>query len=240
MPDHEMSHNRLQTWQKAAVSCGLEIVTADDSLHARLEALAGLLWVRIETCGDKGQSTRVTIMAPGPPDFVVVRIRPESFFPSEQEIVIGDELFDDTFIIEGPAGMVFALLDVETRRLLLRLKTETQLEIRLGELRAENTSDQKILDLLPLLLDAGRRFAQPPDVPRRLAGNVRQDPETRVRLQSLLLLIREHSEEPETAEALRAACADSSPEIRLRAAKALGSEGRDVLSRSRRAVWTTP
>lgn len=202
-PIHPKDHNRLQAWQDAAVSCGLQIM-ASDAQQPKLEALAGLLWVRIETCGDNGQSTRVAIAAPGPPDFVVVRIRPESFVESEEEIEIGDELFDSTFLIKGPAPMVLALLDAETRRLLLRLKTETRLEISLGEFRAENDSDEKILALLPLLLDAGKRFVQPPDVARRLAENVRQDPETRVRLQSLLFLIREYPEEPETVEALRA------------------------------------
>jgi HEAT repeat protein len=230
-PIRPKNRNRMQAWQKAAVSCGLQIMKTHDSPQLRLEALAGLLWVRIETCGDNGRSTRIAVVAPGSPDFVVVRIRPESsiLFPSEQEIEIGDELFDSTFIIEGPVGMVLALLDAETRRLLLSLKTEARLEICLGELRAENDSDEKLLALLPLLLDAGKWFARPPDVPRRLAENVRQDPEARVRLQNLLVLIRECSEEPETAEALRAARSDSSPEIRLRAAKALGSEGRDVL-----------
>jgi hypothetical protein len=146
-----------------------------------------------------------------------------------EEIEIGDEIFDRTFIIQGPAGMVFALLNAETRRLLLALSAETRLEIRLGELRAEEDSDEKLPALLPRLLDAGRRFSQPPDIPRRLAENVRRDPETRVRLQSLLCLIREHPGEAETAEAIRAACLDPSPEIRLQAAKELGPEGHDVL-----------
>ena len=67
------------------------------------------------------------------------------------------------------------------------------------------------------------------DVPQRLAENARQDPEAGVRLQNLLLLIREFPGDPGTVEALRAACSDPSPEIRLRAAKELGAEGRDVL-----------
>jgi HEAT repeat protein len=220
---------RLQAWQDAAVSCGLQIMKAHDSLQPRLDAMAGVLWVRFETCGDRGQSTRVAIVAPGAPDFIVVRIRSESITGPEEEIEIGDEIFDRTFLIQGPAGMVLALLSAETRRLLLALSTETRLEIRLGELRAEEDSDEKLPALLPRLLDAGRRFSPPPDVSRRLAENVRQDPESGVRLQSLLCLIREHPGELETAEALRAACADPSPEIRLQAAKELGPEGRDVL-----------
>lgn len=223
------NHQRLETWRNAAVSCGLQIVKAHASLQPRLDAMAGVLWVRFETCGDRGQSTRIAIVAPGAPDFIVVRIRPESITGPEEEIEIGDEIFDRTFLIQGPAGMVLALLHAETRHLLLSLSTETRLEIRLGELRAEEDSDEKLPALLPRLLDAGRRFDQPPNVPRRLAENVRQDPEAGVRFQSLRVLIREHPGEPETAEALHAACSDPSPEIRLQAAKELGPEAHDVL-----------
>ncbi len=220
---------RLHSWQNTAISCGLEVVEKDPE-QPRLEALAGLLRVLIEPCGDKGQFTRVVIGAPGQPDFVAVKIRPELFIPSAEEIEIGDEVFDRTFIIQGPKGIMLALLDAGTRLLLLRLRTDIRLEICLGELRAESNSDGRILALLPLLLDAGRRFAQPPPgVPRRLAENICQDPEPRVRLQNLLFLIREHSEEPGTAETLRTACSDRSPEIRLQAARELGSEGRGVL-----------
>jgi HEAT repeat protein len=50
-----------------------------------------------------------------------------------------------------------------------------------------------------------------------------------VRLGNLLVLVREDPGDPVTVEALRAACSDPSPEVRLRAAKELGAEGRDVL-----------
>src|SRR6185436_6156063 len=50
-----------------------------------------------------------------------------------------------------------------------------------------------------------------------------------VRLQNLLCLIRELPEAPETLEALRTACSDPSPEVRLQAAKGRGAEGRDLL-----------
>src|SRR6185436_5959692 len=67
------------------------------------------------------------------------------------------------------------------------------------------------------------------DVAQRLAENVRQDPVPGVRLRNLLVLVREFLAEPGTREILRAACADPSPQVRLRAAMALGAEGREVL-----------
>jgi HEAT repeat protein len=220
---------RLRAWQDAATSCGLEVGEASSFWRPWLEAQAGRVGVRIETCGDKGQSTRIVIFAPGPPDFKTVRIRPESHLQWGREIEVGDVSFDSTFFIEGPMPLVFALLDEETRRLLLRVSTEGRLEISLGELRAENLSDEKVPSVLPLLFDLAQRFAQPLDIPRRLAENAHQDSAPGVRLQNLLLLIRELPEDPRTAEALRTVCSDPSPEIRLRAAKELGGEGRDVL-----------
>jgi hypothetical protein len=75
----------------------------------------------------------------------------------------------------------------------------------------------------------GQRLSQPADVPRRLADNARGDPEAGVRLQNLHFLIRELPEAPETLEALRTACSDPSPAIRLQGAKGLGAEGRGLL-----------
>jgi hypothetical protein len=50
-----------------------------------------------------------------------------------------------------------------------------------------------------------------------------------VRLHNLLVLIRELPKDPRTAWALRQACSDPVLEIRLRAARELGAEGRGVL-----------
>ncbi len=233
----KQNQRRLQAWQEAAVSCGLQVMKVhDDSSQPRLEALAGRLWVRIEISDDGRQSTRIAVVAPGPPDFIVLRIRPESVFPSEGEIEIGDKPFDSTFVIEGPAPMAFALLDAETRRLLLHLSTEARLEVRLGELRAEDESDKYLLALLPRLLEIGQRLAQMPDIPRRLAENAAHDPEARVRFRNLLLLIREYPREPETLEVLRTSGAatavdalakvmEQEGELAIAVAQALGETG---------------
>ncbi|HWN41262.1 MAG TPA: HEAT repeat domain-containing protein [Thermoanaerobaculia bacterium] len=197
-------------------------------MSLQLRARQGLLEVRIEDSESKGRPTRIVVKAPGPPDFYTVKIRPESGFDSAREIQIGDASFDSEFFIEGPVQLVSALLDAEMRRLLSSVNTLGEFELSSGELRVD-LSDEQVPDALPFLLDLGKRFAAPLDVPRRLAENAKQDTYPEVRLHNLLLLLRELPENPVTAEALRAACSDRSPEVRLRAAKELGAEGRGIL-----------
>ncbi|HKV08720.1 MAG TPA: HEAT repeat domain-containing protein, partial [Thermoanaerobaculia bacterium] len=108
------------------------------------------------------------------------------------------------------------------------VSTASRLEILSGMLQAD-LSDKKVSDLLPLLVEIGQRLTRPMDIPQRLAENAKRDSAPGVRLQNLLLLIRELPGRPETVEALRAASTDPNPEVRLRAAKELGAEGCGVL-----------
>ena len=74
-----------------------------------------------------------------------------------------------------------------------------------------------------------RRLVAPADIALRLAENLRSEPAAGVRLQGLLMLLREHGDHPAAREALLAARTDPSAEVRLRAGIALGDEGRDLL-----------
>ena len=219
---------RLQAWRDAAAACGLENITVS-GWNRQLTARTGPIGVKLEACGHKGRYTRIVVSIPGPPDFHAVNIRREPLIRLGREIEIGDPWFDSTFFIEGPARLVFTLLDGETRRLLTEVNNESRLEISNGVLRAEDTSDEKLPHVLPLLVEAGRRLARPLDALGRLSENACSDPKPGVRLSNLLLLVRELPGHPWTVEALRTACADPSPGIRLRAAQELGAEGRGVL-----------
>ncbi len=220
--------NRVQDWQAAAVSCGLQVVETLPYFSPQVKARGGLLEVRIEASGSKEHPTRIAVEIPGLPSFRMVRIRPESLFTFAPEIQIGDASFDAEFFIEGPVRLVSALLDEEMRRLLSSANALGQFELSLGELKVD-LSDAQVAGALPFLLDLGKRFVAPLDVPRRVAENATQDACPGVRLHNLLLLVRELPKNPVTAEALRTACSDRSPEIRLRAAKELGAEGRGIL-----------
>ena len=165
----------------------------------------------------------------GPEGFSEVGLRRQLLKLWREEIELGDEEFDDAFLIEGPVRPVCARLDAEMRRQLVRASAAcAALEIGGGQLRVE--VPEKVLPrVLPLLLYISRQFAEPVDVERQIAKNARQDPKAGVRLVNLLLLIRERPGDPDTLRTLRSACSDASPEIRLRAALELGEEGHYVL-----------
>lgn len=218
---------RVQFWQDTAAACGLSVIESYSvwNLYLAYKAQAGLagMWI-----GHGKRGTRVVIKVQGTPGFQDVRIRRELHKPGPREIEIGDEPFDRTFTIEGPRRFVCAMLDAETRRQLLRVHAESELELVGGTLRAE-MSDAQLPRLLPLLLGLCRQLVRPMDLEQCLADSALQDPEPGVRLRDLLLLIRESSGDARTVEVFRAACADASPQIRLRAATALGPEGRETL-----------
>ena len=223
---------RLDLWNDTAVSCGLRVmdISHRTSPRLRIEARAEPVTMRIEEPLIKKSGIRVVAVFPGPWGFSEITIRHRA--PKEMLEMLGtetgDELFDRSFFLKGSSRLLSALLDVEMRRLLVSIKAENRLEISRGKIRLE-TSDEDLKDVLSLLLDISRRLAQDIDPVQRLAENARRDPVPGVRLRNLLLLVREVVEVPATTEALRAACSDASPQIRLRAAVELGAQGRDAL-----------
>jgi hypothetical protein len=78
-------------------------------------------------------------------------------------------------------------------------------------------------------VDLGTRLLAPNDLPGRLAANLQSEREAGVRRRLLGMLLREFPESQATRAAVRTACHDPDAEVRLRAAIALGKEGRPVL-----------
>ncbi len=221
---------RRKVWLQVAAAHGLQVPASPSYRESRpvLRAWAGPIEVRFEESLHNG--SRITVVVPGPPGFVGIKVLREPDKPwGATELEVGDELFDRTFYVAGPEWLIRALFDAEARRLLLRANAGSWMEMADGQLRAE-MPESRLSDMLPLLLEAGRHFAGRVDILRRLAENAHRDPEAGVRLQNLHLLVRDHPGDPETAEALRTACLDTCPEIRLEAAKELGAEGREVLA----------
>ena len=213
---------RWKTWENAVEACGFKVErrSSPGTKNQMFEVRAGSATVRIE---DRGGQT--VVFVPGRPGLSGVSISRGYRPPEGRELETGDDLFDSTFFVEGPEQLVRGVLDAETRRLLLGLSFNDRLETSRSEIRVE-TSDENLQSVLPLVVAIGRRFARRAEA-QLLSENARQDPEAGVRLQNLLLLIREHPGKSPTLMALRKACSDPAPEVRLQAAMALGRS--DVL-----------
>ena len=228
------NRQRVDRWEETVTSCGFQVTERSRKYGrwVKLEGRQGALQVRIEDSRRIGDDvpTRVILWVPGPPGTGGLRIRrEETYKPGAREVEIGDKAFDARFSIEGPLRVVAVLLDVEVREILTRLSGACRRSGIIGNEVVVELYDNQIPDVMPLLMTISEHFSQALDVPRRLADNARQDDEPGVRLLNLRLLAREFPGEAVTNEALRHACSDRSPRIRLQAARGLGAEGRDLL-----------
>ena len=223
------NHRRLKRWQKAMALCRVTEVESSGfgAWRAKLTARSGSTEVRITDA--RGNSDWAEVVIEGPEGFSVVKLRRQTRKLWTREIEVGDENFDDAFLVDGSIRPVHARLDATVRRQLVRASAVCgPLEIGGGQLRAD-VSDEMLPRALPLLLAMSRQLARPVDVERRIAENARRDPGAGVRLTNLLLLVRERPGDPDTLQVLRSACSDASPKVRLRAAIELGEEGHNVL-----------
>jgi hypothetical protein len=233
--NRRLKRHHLKTWKAIVAAHGLkaekdsvwEDQLREDPLKLKAHSEQFKAWIEELPRGRMYPFQIVVAARQWPPGFADIRLRARRNKPAgPSQVETGDEAFDSTFAAEGPIVLLSVLLDAETRRLLITLSAESWFEIADGELRAEAWH---IPDILGFLLDLGRRCARPLHIARRLAQNASQDSNAGVRLKNLLLLAREFPERPETTAALRTACADPSPQIRLRAAKELGAEGHGLL-----------
>jgi HEAT repeat protein len=241
-----MRLNAPHPWSIAAEACHLTPVNRSTWEGAGNGPDHGLR-VRFETWSegseeDEKRGTRILVDATDH-GIVTLSLTPETAATERakqrgaREIETGDEGFDEEFYVTGSSTIVRAVLDGETRSLLRGLRVEVELEVVSGELRGrvmEGTDSPGLHGLLlsrtlPLLLDAARRLRWPADTASQLAHNATTDREPGVRRENLLALVREYADAPATRDSLRAASGDSSDDVRVRAAIALGGEGRPTL-----------
>jgi HEAT repeat protein len=216
-----------RAWNAALAPYG-SLGDRDPAALARIWILEGSLQIRVEA--RQHRPDLVTVLFPESPMLAGVTIQgaPESL-PWVRPPEGGDSKFESTFRVAGPELVVSALLDAETRRLILSLSSQ-DVAISDGQVRAEMSAEQAPR-LLPRLLDTAKRLSQPFDVMERLAENALKDPIAEVRLRNLVLLLRESAEnDSKTVATLRAACADRNAKVRLRAAKEMGAEGYAVIA----------
>jgi hypothetical protein len=254
----EQRRARLKVWRAAAARTVLTgVVETEGGLFegASLEGRSGGLRVRLDRYhrGKSEHGTRIVVAGLGH-GAGGLSLRREGFatafekrFVGEREIEIGDPSFDDEYYVQGQAPIALAILDPETRRRVARLlrgrvevpgrepiEVDASLSDGVVEVRVRegvfSSKGERVPEILEGVLEVARRLVAPGDVAARIAGNLRAEPEPGARLQGVLMLAREFPKHPATREALLAACGDASDEVRLRAATALGEEGRETLA----------
>ncbi len=231
------SRPTVTMWRAAAEACGLRTITSGAILTRTLKASSDTLRVQFAELRGAELSTEIRVTVEGAPA-TGPRLFPESRSTvvmkrqGAVELELGDLAFDDQFFIGGEPAELYARLDAATRRDLFAVNRQSNLYIARGELRVscdEQRLEAPLKSFLALLLRIAQRLFGPLDVAGALAAHVRSE-SAPVRLQNLLTLVREYPADERTQPALRAALGDAVPEIRLRAAQALGDEGLPVLS----------
>jgi HEAT repeats len=253
----ERRRSQLRAWREAARRVGLTEVGETEggffeggSLYGR----SGPLRVRLEGYRrgkhEHGSKIVVTGLGHGVGGLSLRREGLATAFEKgvigEREIEIGDPSFDEEWYVQGQAPLALAILEREARQRvagLLRKRVVTRngegvdvdpslsdgiLAVRVKE-SGFSGNRERIPQILESVLEVARLLVKPPDMAARLGQNLRGEPEPGARLRLLLTLSREFPHHPATREALLAAREDASAEVRLRAATALGEEGRETL-----------
>ena len=244
---------QVREWEEVARRLGLRDVKSEVPLAADawLAGRSGARTVRIDSYRTKHHGSFVRIAVAGNSG---VSLRPERdwgmlgrpFRPREVEV--GDSTFDHDVEIHGAPDRVRALLDVETRGVVLRMfagilpRPEGGLPLTMrgkvtlddGDLVAvlpdrAPRSPEDVYLCAQALLALAPRFQLPSNVPERLAAALAKEPVWRVRLQGLQLLATSYPKDRGTLAALRQALGDEREDIRVQAAIALGKEARDTL-----------
>jgi hypothetical protein len=164
-------------------------------------------------------------------------------YAGPRETEIGDAAFDREVYVHGSPERLRAALDVETRRLLRPVlqgriaaagapgsSIWAGVTIRDGDIVAEfgEVETSQLLAhfsaALETLLVLADRLAPPTGVVAQIIDNTRDEPEWRVRMENILLLVRQFPRHPATPAALEIACQDERQEVQLEAALSLGPE----------------
>jgi HEAT repeat protein len=152
------------------------------------------------------------------------------------DAIVGDEAFDRFMVVDAEQLVALAFLGAVERADLLVLAGSTStnadgMTLASGRLRMRVRHDRDFTHNLQRIvrLCESLREPKPGALEERLVTRVAGDPAPRVRLAALTVLMEERPRHPATPRALRVALTDVDEEVRLIAALALRSEGREVL-----------
>ena len=225
----QKGRHRRRGWRIMAESG--ELTQLEEEASGRvLAGRAGDLRVRFsEVTRDRATVTRIAIRGSNA-NLDDLSLRSETFGTVVEkrlfggsEVEIGDDAFDGEFFVDG--GSAVPLLDGKTREALLELRKDASVEIEEGELRVDLADVLRLEDVLERTIAVARRLMAPTEMPNRLATNARRDPLPFVRYQNLKMLVEQFPLHSAVPAALRAACADPDPDIRLWAAPQAGEKG---------------
>ncbi len=246
---------QLQAWRWAARRSALtEVFETAGGLFesASLSGRSGALEVRLEgyRSGKHKRGTRIVVSGLGH-GAGGLSLRREGLATAiekrvvgERDIDTGDPVFDAEYFVQGQASLALAILRPETRRRLAALlrghvgdmPVDVHASLQSGVLEVQvpenvfSSNRERIPEILESVLEVARLLVAPSDLARRIATNLRREPEAGARINRLLILASEFKDHPKARKALRAAARkDPSEEVRLRAAMALGEEGRETL-----------
>lgn len=235
---------RVRLWRAVAAELGLQEVQGEGAFTTfSLTGRLGTRGLRFQHHEEKYEPAGTLLAVGGDSGVSLRREDMAALFHKgfvERELQVGDAEFDHRVYLRGDPAVLRAVLDAETRGLVLRLLGGHTLsgqlagEVVSGDVRAwvsdrDFGSVEKLTQVVREVLALARRLDRPADVLGRLAENLKTEPEWRVRLQDVLLLAEASVSHPAAREALKRACGGEQGEVRLQAALGLREEGRETL-----------
>lgn len=235
-------------WLEAARACGLRDVRTSGWIGFTATARSDSFALRVETVTQRAGGIGLQVQVDTVTDRIGLVLPPlvtdrigmlKAAVTSREDIVVGEPRLDDRLIISGEPLAVRALLDGETRDLLLALVVGPvdssrpatpvrSLRMAHGSLLVEAESS-RLAGTLDTLLRLAARLAEVPPVEAAVAAVAAGDPLPSVRIASLHALMEERPRHPATRAALRTALVDPAERVRLVAALTLRTEGRAAL-----------
>jgi hypothetical protein len=142
------------------------------------------------------------------------------------DILTGDAAFDHQARITGSEPVALAVLDRETRTLVMREVVHRGAVVEGGCIRLIKPKLGDVAEAIPDLVELAQHLAvSTGDIPRRLARNVDSDLQAGVRVRNLRVLLDHHRDHEVTPEVCRRALGSPYPSLRVEAGIGLGEEG---------------
>lgn len=232
----------MDDWPAAAESLGLVVTQRERLWRRRLVAETDRLRVTFSSSqGDQEHTVWTHIVVARrnrPPHAIWIELSGLAQLAAGRspaaDVATGDHGFDRAATLLGPATHLLAALDAATRSRLISLARNGPVTVVSGEVQV--TVDEGQLETarrrhLENLIAVSDRLFGDLDLAVEVGRNAREDPHPGARERNLGELARTFRDAPHTREVLRAALADASPTVRIRAAYELGEEGREILRR---------